>query len=79
MGIRKCKEVPLPKDLKMTEVSADVGDVSWLVEGFINAIERLGGYVYDDPRHKGSDMYGFIVSNKKLTKKQINANWKEWD
>lgn len=50
---------------------ADYEGVEELIEGFIRAIEMLGGNVYESPRCQGSDTYGFIVSKKKLTPEQL--------
>lgn len=55
-------------------VTADWKDTDGLIDEFKKAIKKIGGYVYDHPDFEGSDMYGFIVSNKKLNKLQIKKH-----
>lgn len=62
-----------------TLITADWKDTEDLVDGFIEVIKKLGGYVYQDPTCEGSDTYGFIVSDKKLKKKDIiDIQINEW-
>lgn len=60
--------------MKTTTVVADWKETEELINGFKKAIRKLGGYVYNHPDFKGSDTYGFIVSDEALTKKQIKEN-----
>ena len=53
-------------------IQADWKDVNGLIEGFIEALENFGLFIYEHPDMEGSDTYGFIVSNEKLNGKQIN-------
>lgn len=34
-------------------------------------LKDLGVFVYEDPALEGSDSFGFIFSNKELTKKEV--------
>jgi len=52
-------------------VHADWKDMNGLIEGFTEALENFGLFIYDDPECEGSDMYGFVVSNEQLTDKQV--------
>lgn len=52
-------------------VIADWKDTNDLIAEFKKAIEKLGGRVYLDPTCEGTDAYGFIVSDKKLTRSEI--------
>lgn len=56
---------------KVVYIQADFKDVEELINGFIKAIKMLGGNVYKDPNFEGSDSYGFMVTNHKLTKEEL--------
>lgn len=60
---------------RVTIVTADWKDLEELADGFKKAIKKLGGYVYNHPDFDGCDTYGFIVSDKKLTKKEIKEKY----
>lgn len=60
-----------------TEVSADWKDIDGLSNEFSKAVSLIGGYCYEDPTLEGSDMYGFIVSNKPLTEEEINNYYED--
>ena len=54
-------------------VIADWKDTEELINGFKKAIKKIfNGKVYVAPSCKGTDTYGFIVSDQKLTLKQIH-------
>lgn len=60
------------KIMKVSFVTADWKDIDGLVNDFKKSINKVfKGHVYQIPSFKGSDMYGFIISDKKLTKKEI--------
>lgn len=42
-----------------------------IFEALPGILAAFGLFVYDDPVHEGSSTYGVIISNKKLTKKEI--------
>lgn len=52
-------------------VSADWKDIDGLADDFIAACRHFGLYVYADPAYEGTDAYGYIVSEKELTDKQV--------
>ncbi|MEA3339251.1 MAG: hypothetical protein U9R15_04735 [Chloroflexota bacterium] len=52
-------------------VYADWKDTNGLIDNFEKAIENFGLFMYDNPECSDSDTYGFIISNKRLTKKQV--------
>lgn len=52
-------------------VQADWKDINRLIEGFEEALENFGLFMYDDPDMEGGDEYAFIISNERLTDKQI--------
>jgi hypothetical protein len=54
-----------------TIITADWKDVEGLIDEMEKSIKFLGGFIYPLPSFEGTDMYGFIVSKTKLTKKQI--------
>jgi hypothetical protein len=58
-------------EAKTAYVVADWKDTSQLINDFIQAIEMLGGKVYELSSFEGSDTYGFLISDKKLNKQQI--------
>lgn len=41
------------------------------IKEFERALKAFGIYMYPDPCFEGTDTYAFILSEKKLTKKQI--------
>jgi hypothetical protein len=49
----------------------DLGDLR-------KTLKPFGIHVYEDPIFQGSDTYGFIFSNKKLTKKDLNKYEKDF-
>lgn len=61
---------------KLQYVTADWRDIDGLAKSFKKAIEKVfGGKVYLAPSFKGTDSFGFIVSDKQLTPAEI----KEFD
>jgi len=40
-------------------------------EDFSEAVTMLGGFMYEIPSFEGHDMYGYIISKKKLSKEEI--------
>ncbi|MFA6335818.1 MAG: hypothetical protein WCX48_09780 [Bacteroidales bacterium] len=59
---------------KVKFISADWKDIDnkgGLIEQFVKAFRSYGLHIYQDSELEGTDMYGFIVSDQKLTKKQI--------
>lgn len=68
------KKVALKETVSLEEVefiSADHRDIEGLGESFKNALVKFGVYVYDDPMQEGSDQYGYILSKRKLTKREV--------
>lgn len=59
------------KKRKIHVLAEDWKDTESIIGGFKKAIRKLGGHVYKIPSFNGSDCYGFIISDTKLTKKQI--------
>ncbi|KKL77043.1 hypothetical protein LCGC14_2038850 [marine sediment metagenome] len=53
-------------------VIADWKDIEGLIEGFTEALENFGLFIYEHPEAEDTDTYGFIVSNEQLTEEQIN-------
>ena len=53
-------------------VSADWKDPDALVIGFHEACKNFGLHMYYDPEYQGSDTYGIVISDCKLTTKQLN-------
>ena len=64
-------KIEFNKEPKISIVQADWKDAEGLIDGFRKAIKKLGGHVYESPTLKDSDTYGFIISDQKLTRKQI--------
>jgi len=60
---------------KVTIVTADWKDIDGLANAFKKAIRKLGAHIYNHPDFEGSDTYGFIVSDKKLSRKKIKDNY----
>ena len=52
-------------------VTADYKDTNGLIDGFIEACENFGLFVYEHPECEDSDMHGFVVSEQELTQKQL--------
>jgi hypothetical protein len=52
-----------------TTVAADWKDIEGLCKEFETALKKFGIHMVQDPDMEGSDTYGFILSNRKLTKK----------
>ena len=52
-------------------VQADWKDIDGLLTGFEKALENFGLFMYEDPNWEGTDQYGFVVSNEKLTDEQV--------
>ena len=64
--------IPLEDDPKTFCVAVDWKDIDGMAAAFKKAIEKVfGGKVYNLPSCQGSDTYGFIISDQKLTRKQI--------
>ena len=61
----------MKKELKYIEVAADWKDTSDLLDNFKVALKNFGLYLIDDPRYEGSDMIGVLISNRKITKKEL--------
>ena len=64
----------IPKSAKMSKPKIRGIYFDWKGSGipeFKKAIKAFGLHLYTDPTMDGSDMYGFILSDQKLTKKQI--------
>lgn len=56
---------------KISRIVADWKDSDGLVAGFRAALKNYGLHLYSDPTCSGSDTYGFIVSDVKLSQKEI--------
>ena len=55
------------------EVTADYKGTEELIDEFTKAIKKLfNGNVYEIPSFNGSDMFGFLVTKRKFSKKEIN-------
>lgn len=68
--------IPLEDDPIVQYVTADWKDIEGLANSFKAAIKKVfKGKVYLAPSFKGTDSFGFIVSDKPLTREQI----KEFD
>jgi hypothetical protein len=68
----KTKKVEVPKvDLIFEPVSADWKDFEGFIEQLKPALERLGISMVEDPDYEGSDTYGFLLSNRPMTEKEI--------
>lgn len=52
-------------------VQTNWNGINGMVEEFERALKNFGLFMYEDPNWKGTDQYGFIVSNEKLTDEQI--------
>ncbi len=63
--------------MKSKIITEDWKQPEEVIEQLIEAIEKLGGHVYNLPTCVGSDTYGYIISDKKLTKKKIKKIDKE--
>ena len=63
----------MARDKKKTNywVVADWKDTDGLIQGFKEILENFNLHMYDMPSLDGSDTYGFIISSKKLTQKEI--------
>lgn len=59
------------KSNRVTYVTADWKDTEGLINGFKKALKKHGVRVYKIPSYSGSDSYGFILSDTKLTPTQI--------
>lgn len=60
-------------------VTADWKDITGLAEEFISFLESEGYKVYEDPSLEGSDTFGWVISKKDLSKKQLqNASNEHW-
>jgi hypothetical protein len=59
-------------DTDLEFISADHRDICGLADSFANSLSKFGAYCYEDPSLEGSDTFGFIISKKPLSKKQIN-------
>ena len=61
-------------------VNADYKDMVGLIEEIEEQLENFGLFVYDDPAMEGSDMYGLIISNQKLSEKKLqDLSDKQWE
>lgn len=58
--------------LKYEEVSSDCRDTDGLVDSFTSALKSFGLHIIEDPRFDGSDMFGFLISNRKITLKELD-------
>lgn len=61
----------MKKELKYVAVCAEWGDTAGLLDNLKIALKHLDIYVIDDPRCAESDLLGIIVSNRKVTKKEL--------
>ena len=59
------------KKLQYEEVTADYKDVEGLIESFEDALHKFGLFIVEDPRFEGSDTFGFLISNREITKKEL--------
>jgi len=60
--------------LKVQLVAADWKDIEGedgLIMGFYQALRRLGVFMVNHPDFEGSDTYGFLLSNRAMTKAEI--------
>jgi hypothetical protein len=62
---------------KITFAGADWKDIDGLATSFTKALKEYGIFVYVDPTTEGSDYCGCVISDVKLTKKQLDAVIKE--
>jgi hypothetical protein len=62
----------MKKELVYVPVSAEWGDTSGLLDNLKIALKHLDIHVTDDPRYEG-DLLGIIVSNRKITKKELKT------
>jgi len=51
------------------------------LEELQSALKPFGLYVYDDPTSEGTDWFGYIISNKKLTTAELkeHTHCEDWD
>ena len=56
---------------KVKTVAADYKDVEDLLDQIFKSIKSFGLHVYQHPDFQESDMYGFIISDKPLTRQEI--------
>lgn len=64
--------IPLEGGPNTFSMAVDWKDIDGMAAAFKKAIEKVfGGKVYNLPLCQGSDTYGFIISDQKLTRKQI--------
>lgn len=76
------KKVSLKEAVSLEEVefiSADHSDIVGLGESFKEALIKFGVYVYDDPMQEGSDQYGYILSKRKLTEREVQQVSEEFE
>jgi hypothetical protein len=57
--------------VQVETVSVDWKDIEGLAQGFTEALASLGISVIPHPDYEGSDMYGFILSNRPLTEDEV--------
>jgi len=69
------KRIRLPK---YTECAGELKACD-VIESFEIALKELGYIVTEDPRYEGSDMFGVLISKKKLTKPMLKQLLKDWD
>lgn len=70
-GLAVSKVASTQPELKVETVSADWKDVEGLIDGFRDALKKLGVVMISHPDFEGSDTYGFILSNRRLTKAEL--------
>lgn len=62
------------KRLDTSSFAADWKDTDYLIEGFTEAVERFGLTLTPDPDLEGSDMFGFILTNRPMTEDELKAH-----
>lgn len=61
----------MKKKLVYVPVCAEWGDTAGLLDNLKIALKNLDVYIIDDPRYVESDLLGIIVSNRKITSKEL--------
>ena len=58
---------------RIARVSADYKDMQGLIDSFADAVRKFGLNIVDDPGCEGSDMVGFVISDKPLSESELSA------
>ncbi len=64
----------MSKTKREVKLNYDIAIWDWKEEPYYDLkkiLRKFGVYMYDLPACEGTDAYGFLFANKKLTKKQV--------